>query len=64
MIERVRRVNPHAVDSLLALGFTAVALWTVADRVGDDDPYRSDDFFGIVLLLLQTLPMRPAAWLP
>ncbi len=64
MIERVRRVNPHAVDSLLALGFTAVALWTVADRVGDDDPYRSDDFFGIVLLLLQTLPIATRSVAP
>ena len=57
LIERVRGVNPHAVDALLALGFTAAALWTVAARVGGDDAYRDDDFFGIALLLLQTLPI-------
>jgi signal transduction histidine kinase len=46
------------VDALLALGFTAAALWTVAERVGrDDDIYRGDDAVAIVLLLLQTLPV-------
>jgi signal transduction histidine kinase len=57
LIERIRGVNPHAVDALLALGFTAAALWTVAERVGGDGAFREDDFFGIGLLLLQTLPI-------
>ncbi len=57
LAERVRSANPHAVDAVLALGFTAAALWTVAERVGHDDPYRNDDFLGIALLLLQTLPI-------
>ena len=34
LVERIRGVDPHAVDALLALGFTAAALWTVAERVG------------------------------
>ncbi len=57
LIQRIRNMNPHAVDALLALGFTGAALWTVANRVGGDDPYRGDGFLGIVLLLLQTLPI-------
>ena len=57
LIERYRRVNPHAVDGVLAALFTAGALLTVADRVGGDDSFRHDDFIGIVLLLLQTLPI-------
>jgi signal transduction histidine kinase len=57
LFERIRRVDPHAVDALLALAFTVAALWTVAARVGDDDRYRSDDFLGIGLLLLQTMPL-------
>jgi signal transduction histidine kinase len=57
LIERVRGVNPHAVDAVLALAFTAAALGTVAERVGEKDAYRNDDAFGIVLLLLQTLPI-------
>jgi signal transduction histidine kinase len=57
VIERIRGVDPHAVDSLLALAFTAAALWTVAERMGQDDAFRDDDFLGIGLLLLQTLPI-------
>src|SRR4029079_15289080 len=51
-------LNPHAVDAVLALLFTAAALWTIAARVGDvPAEYRDDDVLGIVLLLLQTLPV-------
>lgn len=57
LIERIRGINPHAVDALLALGFTTAALWTVVERVGQDNAFRDDDFFGIGLLLLQTLPI-------
>jgi len=64
LIERIRGVNPHAVDALLALGFTAAALWTVAARVGGDDAFREDDFFGIVLLLFQTLPIAARSVAP
>ena len=57
LIEHIRGINPHGVDALLALGFTAAALWNVATRVGGDGAFREDDFFGIGLLLLQTLPI-------
>ncbi len=57
VIERIRGFNPYVVDSLLALGFTGGALWTVVIRVGGDDTYRSDSFLGVALLLLQTLPI-------
>jgi signal transduction histidine kinase len=56
-IDWIRGVDPHAFDSLLALVFTAAALWTVAERVGVDDAFRKDDFLGVGLLLLQTLPI-------
>ncbi len=64
LLERIRGVNPHAVDGLLALAFTAAALWTVAERVGGDGAFRDDDFFGIALLLLQTLPIAARSVTP
>jgi signal transduction histidine kinase len=64
LIERIRGVDPHAVDAILALGFTAAALWTVADRVGGNGAFREDDFFGIGLLLLQTLPIAARSVAP
>ncbi len=64
VIERSRAINPHVVDALLALAFTGLALWTVAARVGSDDPYRGDDFLGIVLLLFQTLPIAARSAAP
>jgi signal transduction histidine kinase len=57
LIERIRGIDPHAVDAFLALAFTAGALWAVAARVDADDVFRDDDFLGIALLLLQTLPI-------
>ena len=57
LLERIRGIDPHAIDALLALVFTAAALATVAMRVRHNDGYRSDDIFGITLLLLQTLPI-------
>jgi signal transduction histidine kinase len=57
-MERLRGIDPHALDSLLALAFTAAALWTMADRTGiGEDEFRSDDLLGVVLVLLQTLPI-------
>ena len=64
IIESIRGVDPHAVDALLAFGFTAVALGTVAARVGENDGFRDDDFFGIALLLLQTLPIAARSVAP
>lgn len=57
LFQRLRDVDPHAVDAFLAIAFTAVALWTVAARAGNEDEFRRDDFLGIGLLLLQTLPI-------
>jgi signal transduction histidine kinase len=58
LIDRIRGIDPYAVDAVLALAFTGGALATVAERVGDpDDVWRQDDAFGIILLLLQTLPI-------
>lgn len=63
---RARSVNPHALDALLALVFTSVALWNVTDRVGQNAGFRRDDAFGTMLLLLQTVPIaaRSVAPLP
>lgn len=57
VIERVRRVDAHALDAALALAFTVAALMNVASRIGDDERYRKDDAFGVLLLLLQTVPI-------
>jgi signal transduction histidine kinase len=54
---RLGRIDKHAVDFVLALAFTIAALWTVAERVGKEDVFLDDDFFGVALLLLQTLPI-------
>ena len=56
-IGRVRAVDPHAVDALLALVFTGIALATLVGRTGGDDAFRGDNFFGVGLVLLQTLPI-------
>lgn len=64
VVGRARSVNPHALDAVLALAFTAAALWTVSDRVGEDDVFRDDDFLGIGLLLLQTLPITARSVAP
>jgi signal transduction histidine kinase len=63
-IERIRVVDPHAIDALLAFGFTAAALGTAAARVGENDGFRDDDLFGIALLLLQTLPIAARSVAP
>jgi signal transduction histidine kinase len=57
IMERLGRIDKHAVDFVLALAFTIAALWTVAERVGKEDVFLDDDFFGVALLLLQTLPI-------
>jgi signal transduction histidine kinase len=64
LFERVRSVNPHAVDALLALGFTAAALFSVAGRTGDDGEFREDDALGVLLVLLQTLPLAVRSVVP
>jgi signal transduction histidine kinase len=63
-IAGLRRVNPHAVDFVLALTFTVAALWTVAERVGDENEFRDDDFLGIALLLLQTVSIAARSVFP
>ena len=57
IVDRAQRLNPNAVDAAIALAFTAAALWIVAIRIGEDTAYRDGDALGIVLLLLQTLPL-------
>ena len=64
LAERVRSINPHAVDGVLALAFTGVALWTLVDRVDDSGEYRDDDVLGIALVLLQTLPIAARSVAP
>jgi signal transduction histidine kinase len=57
LIARVRAIDPHAVDALVAVALTAAALATAASRVGDDNEFRSVDLPGIALVLLQTMPL-------
>jgi signal transduction histidine kinase len=54
---RVRSVNPYAVDALVALVLTAAALAILIGRTGDQNEFRSNDFLGTALVLLQTLPL-------
>jgi signal transduction histidine kinase len=54
---RVRSVDPHAVDALIALVLTGVALGILVGRTGDQNGFRSNDFLGTALVLLQTLPL-------
>jgi signal transduction histidine kinase len=61
---RARAVDARAFDALLALAFTVAALWSVAGRAGADDAYRRDDFLGVGLLLLQTLPIAARRSVP
>ena len=63
-LERARRINPQAVDALLALAFTGAALWTVAGRVSEDTAYRNDDVLLIALVLLQTMPVAARSVAP
>jgi len=62
--ERVRRVNPYAVDAVLALAFTVGALWTVASRLNERNVYREDDALSVLLVLLQTLPVAVRRVMP
>lgn len=57
LIARVRAIDPHAVDALVALAFTVAALGTAADRIGEHNEFRQVDVPGVALLLLQTLPL-------
>jgi signal transduction histidine kinase len=53
----LREVDPRAIDVLIALVLTAAALATVIGRSGDDNDFRGDDFLGLALVLMQTLPL-------
>jgi signal transduction histidine kinase len=57
LIRRLRSLDPHAFDALVALAFTAAALWTLIDRVDGDGEFRHNDFLGTALVLAQTLPL-------
>ena len=54
---RVRAVDPHAVDALVALVLTGAALAIVIGRTGDQNEFRGNDLLGTALVLLQTLPV-------
>jgi signal transduction histidine kinase len=56
-IRRVRAIDPHAVDALVALALTVSALMIVIGRINGDDEFRDNDFLGTALVLLQTLPL-------
>ena len=53
----VRDVNPYVTDVLLAMVLTAAAVATVIARPGADNDFRSDDFLGAILIVLQTAPL-------
>jgi signal transduction histidine kinase len=57
LIRRIRAIDPHAVDALVALALTAAALVTVIGRLNGEDEFRDNDFLGTALVLLQTLPL-------
>ena len=57
LIARVRAIDPHAVDALLALALTVAALATAVARIGDHNEFRNVDAPAIALVLLQTLPL-------
>ena len=56
-MRRVRSIDPHAVDALVALALTVAALAIVMARTGDQDEFRGTDALGIALVLLQTVPL-------
>jgi signal transduction histidine kinase len=64
LIERIRSVNPHAVDAAVALAFTVAALWTMAGRLGGEDEFRDTDALAVVLVLGQTLPIAARSAAP
>jgi signal transduction histidine kinase len=57
VVKRIRAIDPHAVDALVALALTVAALVIVIGRIGGDDEFRDNDFLGTALVLLQTLPL-------
>src|SRR3989304_8382012 len=57
LIRRIRAIDPHAVDALVALALTVAALVMVVGRINGDDEFRDNDFLGTALVLLQTLPL-------
>jgi signal transduction histidine kinase len=56
-VKRIRAIDPHAVDALVALALTVAALVVVIGRIGGDAEFRDNDFLGTALVLLQTLPL-------
>ncbi len=52
-----RKLNPRAIDLLVALALTVVAMATVVARLGTDSQFRQDDLLGTVLVLAQTVPL-------
>jgi signal transduction histidine kinase len=57
LLRRIRAIDPHAVDALVALALTVAALVIVVGRINGDDEFRDNDFLGMALVLLQTLPL-------
>lgn len=57
LVRKLREVDPRAIDAFVALALTAAALATMIGRIGDHDEFRSDGFFGVALVLMQTLPL-------
>lgn len=54
---RIRAIDPHAIDGLVALALTVAALVIVIGQTGDDNGFRANDILGTALVLLQTLPL-------
>jgi signal transduction histidine kinase len=53
----VRNPGPRLLDGLLALALTGVGVVIVLGRSSDESTFRGDDALGLVLVLVQTVPL-------
>ena len=57
LVTRVRAIDPHLLDALVALGLTVAALGILVGRIGEENQFREIDLPALALVLLQTLPL-------
>ena len=60
----LRVIDPHVIDLLVALVLTAVALASALHRTGEQNEFRGTDIPGVVLVLLQTVPLAVRRFAP